>query len=150
VTVSANAADNVGVVRVQFKLDGQDLGFADTTAPYAITWDTTAASEGSHTLTAVAWDAEGNQRTATPVAVTVSRPRVTLAWDASIDQSVTGYRVYIGLAPGVYDTSIDVGTATTYTVTGLEAGRLYYFAATAYDQNGIESTFSNEVSTTTP
>src|SRR5439155_15996357 len=35
-------------------------------------WDTTTASNGSHTLTAVARDAAGNSATSTPVTVTVS------------------------------------------------------------------------------
>ena len=72
VTVSANASDNVGVVGVQFKLDGVNLGSEDTTAPYSVTWSTTTASNGSHTLTAVARDAAGNQTTSLAVAVTVS------------------------------------------------------------------------------
>ena len=37
VTVAANATDNVGVVGVQFLLDGTPLGAEDTTAPYAVT-----------------------------------------------------------------------------------------------------------------
>ncbi|PYQ17752.1 MAG: hypothetical protein DMF81_26955, partial [Acidobacteria bacterium] len=41
VTVSANASDNVGVVGVQFKLDGNNLGAEDTGAPYSMSWDTT-------------------------------------------------------------------------------------------------------------
>ena len=40
ITVSANASDNVGVAGVQFQLDGANLGSEDTTAPYALTWDT--------------------------------------------------------------------------------------------------------------
>src|SRR5882762_4916426 len=70
-TVSASASDNVGVVGVQFKLDGANLGAEDTTAPYSISWDTTGASNGSHTLTAVARDAAGNRTTSAPVTVTV-------------------------------------------------------------------------------
>src|SRR3989441_3478656 len=71
-TISANASDNVGVVGVQFRLDGANLGVEDTTAPYAIAWDTTAASNASHTLTAVARDAAGNTTTATAITITVS------------------------------------------------------------------------------
>src|SRR5581483_4244983 len=44
VALSATASDNVGVVGVQFKLDGANLGAEDTTAPYSISWDTTTAS----------------------------------------------------------------------------------------------------------
>jgi len=70
--VSATASDNVGVVGVQFKLDGVNLGAEDTTSPYGITWDTATASNGSHTLTAVARDAAANSTTSTGVTVTVT------------------------------------------------------------------------------
>src|SRR5262249_19340567 len=63
VTVSANASDNVGVAGVQFLLDGAALGAEDTTSPYSVSWDTTAAANGTHTLAARARDAAGNQTT---------------------------------------------------------------------------------------
>jgi predicted secreted protein len=77
VMVSANAADNVGVVGVQFKLDGANLGTESMTSPYSRMWDTTAGSNGSHTLTAVARDAAGNTATAAMVTVTVNNTDVT-------------------------------------------------------------------------
>ena len=52
VTVSATASDNVGVVGVQFLLDGVALGTEDTTGPYSIAWDSTTVSGGSHALSA--------------------------------------------------------------------------------------------------
>jgi Bacterial Ig domain len=72
VTVSANATDNVGVVGVQFKLDGGNLGSEDLTAPYSTTWNTTGTPNGSHTLSAVARDAAGNVGTSSVVTITVS------------------------------------------------------------------------------
>ena len=72
VTVSATASDNVGVVGVQFKLDGANLGAEDPATAYSLAWNTTTATNGSHTLTAVARDAAGNTTTSTPVSVTVS------------------------------------------------------------------------------
>jgi hypothetical protein len=72
VSVTANASDNVGVAGVQFRLDGANLGAEDTTAPYAVSWNTAAAANGAHTLTAVARDAAGNTRTSSGAAVTVS------------------------------------------------------------------------------
>lgn len=72
VTVSANATDNVGVAGVQFKLNGADLGAEDTSAPYGVTWNTTSVADGTHTLTAVARDAAGNQATSTPLSIIVS------------------------------------------------------------------------------
>ena len=72
IIVTASASDNVGVASVQFVLDGANLGAADTTSPYAVAWDTTTATNGSHTLTAVARDAAGNSGTSAPATVTVS------------------------------------------------------------------------------
>jgi hypothetical protein len=72
VTVSATAADNVGVAGVQFKLDGVAIGADLTAPPYAVVWNTTASTNGGHTLTAVAHDAAGNTATSASVTVTVS------------------------------------------------------------------------------
>ncbi len=85
VTVGAAASDNEGVAGVRFELDGVPLGAEDTSAPYAIAWDTTAASEGPHTLTAIARDAATNSTTSAPVNVTVDNvaPAVTVTAPAA-------------------------------------------------------------------
>src|SRR5439155_1588130 len=70
ITVSASAMDNVGVVGVQFKLDGVNLGAEVTTAPYSISWNTTLSANGTHSVTAVARDAAGNTATSAAVSVT--------------------------------------------------------------------------------
>ena len=72
ITVSANATDNVGVVAVQFQVDGANLGAADTTAPYSVQWDTTTVANGAHTLSAIARDAAGNTGGSVPVNVDVT------------------------------------------------------------------------------
>jgi len=72
ITVSATASDNVAVAGVQFKLDGANLGVEDTTSPYSISWNTTAVSNGSHTLTATARDTSGNQTTSNSITITVN------------------------------------------------------------------------------
>jgi hypothetical protein len=72
VTVSANASDNVAVASVQFLLDGVNLGSAVAASPYSVSWNTSGASNGSHTLSATAKDTSGNTATATAVSVTVS------------------------------------------------------------------------------
>src|SRR6058998_499306 len=78
-TVSGSIAVSAGVTiigsltvaGVQFKLDGANLGAEDTSAPYAVSWDTTRTGNGSHTLTAVARDLLGLRWTSDPVTVTV-------------------------------------------------------------------------------
>lgn len=71
-SVTASASDNVGVAKVQLKLDGADLGPALTAAPYTYAWTTTGATNGSHSLTAVATDAAGNSTTSAARTVTVN------------------------------------------------------------------------------
>ena len=86
VTVTANASDSGGVAGVQFRLDGAALGAEDTSAPFAIDWDTSTVADGSHTLTAVARDTAGNITTSAAIAVTVSNsvpppPSVTTRYE---------------------------------------------------------------------
>jgi YD repeat-containing protein len=73
VTLTATASDNVGVAGVQFLVDGTPLAAEDTAAPYSASWNTTTATNGTHTLTALARDAAGNTTTST-VTVTVDTP----------------------------------------------------------------------------
>ena len=77
INVTATASDNVAVASVQFKLDGNNLGSAVTSAPYQVSWNSTAATNGSHTLTAVATDTSNNTATSTAVTVTVSNVDTT-------------------------------------------------------------------------
>jgi hypothetical protein len=71
VTVSADAADAVGVSRVEFYADGALIG-TDTSSPYAASWNTTTATNGGHGLQSKAYDAAGNVGSSLAVNVTVS------------------------------------------------------------------------------
>src|SRR5207245_4982620 len=71
ITVSASATDNVGVVGVQFKLDGVNFGAEVTAARYALACITSTAANGAHSVTAVAHDHTGNPAPANPVRVPV-------------------------------------------------------------------------------
>jgi endoglucanase len=71
ITLSATAADNVGVTRVEFR-DGTNLIATDTAAPFSTPVSLTSASNGTHTYTAKAFDAAGNGTTSAPVTVTVN------------------------------------------------------------------------------
>lgn len=72
ITLSADANDNVGVVGVQFLVDGNPVGAEDTTAnPYSISFDTSTLTPGSHSFSARARDAAGNVGNAAAVTATV-------------------------------------------------------------------------------
>jgi hypothetical protein len=70
--------------------------------------------------------------------------RVTLAWDASASTNVVGYRLYYGTNSGSYQYVTNTGLMLTQSVVLPHGGR-WFFAATAYDRNGLESDFSSEV-----
>lgn len=72
---------------------------------------------------------------------------VKLAWDQSVTPGVTHNKVYYGSSPRSYDESVVIEAAEEYTVADLPSG-VYYFAVTALDKIGTESSYSNEVSTT--
>ncbi|WP_224240075.1 extracellular catalytic domain type 1 short-chain-length polyhydroxyalkanoate depolymerase [Hyalangium gracile] len=71
VQVTANASDNVGVSKVEFFIDNTLVG-TDTASPYAYTWNSAAATNGTHVLLAKAHDAAGNTASSASVSVTVT------------------------------------------------------------------------------
>jgi hypothetical protein len=74
IPVAANTTDNVAVASVRYFMDGKPFGSAVTAAPYALRWDTTTVSNGTHTLSAQVTDTSGNLSASRPVTVTVQNP----------------------------------------------------------------------------
>ncbi len=75
-----------------------------------------------------------------------------LSWDASTGPDLAGYKIYLATTSGGYGAPIATVPTdlTSYTAPGLETGTTYFFAVTAYNSDGSESSFSNEVSKTIP
>ncbi len=71
-TFTATASDNVGVLGVQFFIDGTAAGAEDTSNPYSISFDTTTLSNGTHSIMARAKDTSLNIATSSAVSFTVS------------------------------------------------------------------------------
>ena len=78
-------------------------------------------------------------------AATTGAERLTLAWDPSPSAEVAGYRLYWGTNTRSYQFVTNAGLALTQSVALPYRGR-WFFAATAYSTNGLESDFSSEVS----
>jgi len=83
---------------------------------------------------------------------------VTLGWDANSEQDLAGYRLYWAYSAGVQSTTQTANkveipltlqgftpAAPQFQVTGLPNDKEVYFVVTAYDTEGLESGFSNEV-----
>ena len=128
VSVSGTASDNVGVVGVQFKLDGQNLGAEDTSAPYSASWNTTLVSNGAHILTATARDAAGNTATSASVSVTVNN--VTQPFNFSLTNSGNNSVTAGSSATNkIGATLVSGGTqAVTFSASGLPTGATASFS----------------------
>jgi hypothetical protein len=86
-TLTATTSDPIAVSGVQFLLDGATLGTEVTSSPYSISWDTTTATTGVHTLVARANDTEGLSTNSVAVTVTVNNSSNAAAlgsWSAPV------------------------------------------------------------------
>ena len=74
---------------------------------------------------------------------------VTLAWDASSDPNLDGYKIYYRQKSETYNYDHPAWTGnhteTTCTIYGLDDDTVYYFVARAVDVEGNESADSDEV-----
>ncbi|MEP7152475.1 MAG: fibronectin type III domain-containing protein [Nitrospira sp.] len=88
----------------------------------------------------------------TPVAsAPAPAPRIasaTVSWNANTEADLAGYRIYVGTRSGSYGFAgpFEVSNSTSFTVPNLPVGTTYFFAVTAFDKSGNESTKSAEVS----
>ena len=167
VTVSASAADTDGsVARVDF-YDGSTLIGTDSTAPFSISWSSTAA--GSHQLSARATDNLGAATSSAAVAVTVQAPAanipptvalvtptggqvlangatLTLSANASdTDGSLARVEFYDGGTLLGSDTSAPYSISVTMTAAGVHS-----FTARAVDNLGAASTSAAVAVTVSP
>ena len=77
VTLSASSSDNIGVVGVQFRVDGAPVGPEISQSPWQTSLSTTSFTNGDHDITAVARDAAGNTATSPAVTINVNNPAPT-------------------------------------------------------------------------
>ena len=174
-TLTATASDNIGVAHVDF-YDGTILLNSDTTSPWTYSWNTAGVTNGSHSLTAKAYDAAGNTTTSSAVSVTVSnattdttKPTVTLTAPTT-GQTLSGtVNITANASDNVGVTRVDfvrgnttLGSDTTapysyaWDTTG-SANTTYTIKAKAYDaagnikvSSGAVVTVQNVSSDTTP
>jgi hypothetical protein len=71
VTVSASETGTT-IVAVGLQIDGITFGTATNTSPYTFSLNTATFANGTHSLTATAWDAANNTGNSSPVSVTFS------------------------------------------------------------------------------
>ena len=92
------------ISRVQFDIDGANLGSADTTAPYSTSWNTTSATDGLHYVGGRVWDTLGsNGSEYSPVGVWVANalPIVSIGSPANgstVSSTISLFAGYSGIA----------------------------------------------------
>ncbi len=90
VNLTALANDDVGVTKVEFRVDGT-LVNTDTTNPYSYSWNSASVGDGLHGITAKAYDTASQSTTSAPVTtVNVSQapPPPTKSGDVNGDNAV--------------------------------------------------------------
>jgi chitodextrinase len=168
---SASGVSQVGIDHVVFEVDGTILSTLSS-SPYTTTWNTTTVANGTHTLTAVATDTQGNTTPTTEtvtvdndtgcstapstpgsVTATSSSPTsTTVTWNASTPALGCAITTYHVTPTG--GTTVNP-TTTSYTFTGLVPNTSYTYYVTASDTSGHTSataiaTVTTEADTTAP
>ena len=102
--IGAYASDDRRVTYLQLKLDGENLGPAETQRNFvSVDWDTRTVPNGVHVLSAVARDAAGNETTSAPCPVTVQNKALSVAFTSPSDGATVSGTVTLssaGLADG--------------------------------------------------
>ena len=166
VTIAATAGDTDGTVaQVEFFVDGVSIvdpgNNPDSSDPYSLSWDTTTASEGDHTLSATATDDMGGTRTDSitvtvdnvddPPSVTLTNPgdgdsvnaTVNVTASASDDGAVMQVEFFVGATSIGVDT-VDDGWSVSWDTTQVPDGP-YTVTAEATDDIGQLSSDSVNV-----
>jgi subtilisin family serine protease len=163
VPVRASVRDNIGVTRVEFRVDGTVRGTSTGGSSSPIwTWETTSDADGAHSLVAMAYDAAGNVKSSATVSVSVDNtsPSVSVTAPAAGDY-IPGRTTITALAADnlkvakveFYVDTAKVGTDTsapysfTLDLSRYTGGSTHVITAMAYDASG-NATTSEGVSVT--
>jgi len=137
-----------------------------------ILWNTTTATAGTHTITAMVTDALGNSATSSPVSVTVSNglggtdivpptapvnltatpacDRVSLSWVPATDLNGSGVQAYTFYRNGYQGISIAADRSWFSDTDNVQSGTTYSYYLVTFDFAGNRSTASNTITVTTP
>jgi subtilisin family serine protease len=91
-SVAVAASDDVGVAKVELRINGAPFATA-TTAPFSFSWDTTTTADGTYSLEAMAYDGAGNRGLSNAISVMVSNSVDTVAPTVAITSPANGAKV---------------------------------------------------------
>jgi len=111
INIGASASDNILLDRVEFYIDGVLAG-TDSTSPFSIVADISLLSEGTHSITAVAFDAAGNNfTTPSPTTFIIDRTPPTVGFTSPTTGAVVQGTITVTL------TAVDLNKVSTISIT---------------------------------
>jgi hypothetical protein len=167
-TTSVTSGDAYNFVPAAADVDGDNLQFAISSKPSWATFDATtgrlwgvpgSANLGSYEEIAISvTDGEVSttleQFAIVVEAATPATRNVHISWqppttnsDGSMLTDLNGYRILYGTQAGVYTSGVAVNNAglASYTIEGLQSGKMYYIAMVSVNSSGAESDSSPEL-----
>jgi len=158
------AADSDGLVSIQFKVDGNDLGSAITSGLCRMTFDSATVADGSHTVQVVGQDQSGVMAVSSPVTIHVSNSSPAVG-GISVYGVTTSSATVSWVTAMASDSQIEYGTSPSYgsftsrdwtpvqnhaqTIGGLDPNTTYHFRVSSMGQNGIVGQSGDFIFTTT-
>ncbi|MBI2971261.1 MAG: fibronectin type III domain-containing protein [Candidatus Aenigmarchaeota archaeon] len=162
VVIIASVADGIAVKNVTFYNETDIIG-TDTSAPWSVTWSTSAVNDGTRRIWAVVADTTNNTLASQNMTVTVDNTVpsdissvedsgvwdtdgvVTWNWTVPSDGSGSGISYYTvelnSTASGTYAILVANTSSTSYTQSGLVEGGNYSLRVRAVDRAGLTSGF---------
>jgi RHS repeat-associated protein len=169
VTLTAAATDDRFVRQVQFTVDGSPAG-TTSAVPWSVSWDSTTAANGSHTITATATDDAGNAASSsqavtvanfTPPTVSLTAPApnstvsgpVTVSANASAAAGLSRVELYVDdirlttLTSAPYSFSWNTLDGTVYDGSHSLTARAYDVYGQVTTSTAVAVTLANTAST---
>lgn len=145
VTITLDASSDEGIASIAVSVDGT-LITTLTDAPYSFEWDTNTVEDGTHTVTVVVTDADGNETTE-EINITVVNTLVTLTVPDDFDalyEYYDKYYVFLSDDDGAVILTQECERGGTYTLKAPSfEGESFYLSevliSTTYDYSDTES-----------
>jgi Abnormal spindle-like microcephaly-assoc'd, ASPM-SPD-2-Hydin len=124
---------------------------AGQSIPVTLTFAPQTSGSASATLSLVSNASNSPAALLTGTGSAPAQHSVALSWNDS-GSGIAGYNIYRASVSGGPYSVINSGlnSTTSYNDGAVQAGQTYYYAVTAVDVSGIESTYSNEVPAAVP
>jgi len=160
VTITCVPEDDEGIERVELWVDGDSTGIIDKTDPFDLVWNTTAYSDGDHSIMIRVYDINGNITDSNVLFILVDNEyyyptsseihpirfhagAFNISWKENTDNDFTSYKLFESINDDMSDSiciyESNISTITAFEVTGINEGIRRYYQIIVTDQFGFET-----------